>query len=1139
MPNWTKDQALAINKRGGKIIVSAAAGSGKTAVLSERVIEFILNGGEVNRLLIVTFTKAAAGEMKERIKKKIEEAYLKDTKNEHLRKQINLVDTALITTMDAFYADVVKQNFEKLKIDRDFDVLSNEEEKILKEKVVNDVIEDAFDNVGDFKLLVDFFGGNEKLKANIFKVSNHLDTVPFKDEYIKKALSNYTIENDYYKDALLKNIKLKMKSYSYMYASLYEDLYNESSDFDKVLEVLNKERNYINEFLCLSDFDPLASLIRRISFDTLRTPKGHKDDAALVKYKVIRDEFKEEIKKKLNELMFVSDSLYDEEKEKMKAILTTLFEVVSKFDKKMMEEKQKISSFGFSDIAHFVIKLLIKDGKKTPLAKSMSLKFDEILIDEYQDTNNLQNVIFNAISKDNSNLFIVGDVKQSIYRFRSACPEIFNSDKNNASKDGFPNLITLSKNFRSRKEVLDFCNFIFENTMSKSFGEVNYDKDEKLYLGASFEGGENLDTEVLLIDGMETKENLDDDLSKVQKEAILVSSKIKEMIDSGYKVFDNKKGQKRCIKPSDIVILLRSLKKASFFSEALSKRGISSYLESSLEYFDNYEVKLVINTLKIIDNPYDDVALMSFLASPVINVSLDKIAKLRSVNKASSLYESVICDDEIKSIMDKIKDVRGFSYNHKLYELLNLVYKEFDVIEILSAMEGGLVRQKNLSLMVSYAKTFDDKNLSLHEFISYLENIILGKGSLEGINPLSDGDNVLITTIHKSKGLEYPVVFVSETGKSFNFSDLRSDLMINDDLGVSFDLKDTKYKLKYESIPNMVFKEYEKNKMLSEEIRILYVALTRAKEKIIITGFTGNLERLVLKAASKMGDDVLVSDLYLKSCKSYLDMIMPSLLRHPALNELRCLSDVTPKTFVTESKVSLKVLEASSINESEFYEKEKIEKEDFNLGWYKKISDFKYDEKGSIPKYLSVSDIKHKTKYQRKPDFLDGKVSSTNKGTLYHLLLELLPVKRYTIKSLEEEIDEIIKDGKILESDKKIIRLEDIFSYLTSDIYESLLYSDKYYKEMPINFYIPSSYYDNSLKSGNILSSGVIDLLFITNDTYNIVDYKTDKVSSMNELKDLYKIQLDLYEIALREKMNAKNVKKFIYSIYLGKFIEV
>ena len=1139
MPNWTKDQALAINKRGGKIIVSAAAGSGKTAVLSERVIEFILNGGEVNRPLIVTFTKAAAGEMKERIKKKIEEAYLKDTKNEHLRKQINLVDTALITTMDAFYADVVKQNFEKLKIDRDFDVLSNEEEKILKEKVVNDVIEDAFDNVGDFKLLVDFFDGIEKLKANIFKVSNHLDTVPFKDEYIKKALSNYTIENDYYKDALLKNIKLKMKSYSYMYASLYEDLYNESSDFDKVLEVLNKERNYINEFLCLSDFDSLSSLIRRISFDTLRTPKGHKDDAALVKYKVIRDEFKEEIKKKLNELMFVSDSLYDEEKEKMKAILTTLFEVVSKFDKKMMEEKKRISSFSFSDIAHFVIKLLIKDGKKTPLAKSMSLKFDEILIDEYQDTNNLQNVIFNAISKDNSNLFIVGDVKQSIYRFRSACPEIFNSDKNSASKDGFPNLITLSKNFRSRKEVLDFCNFIFENTMSKSFGEVNYDKDEKLYLGASFEEGENLDTEVLLIDGMETKENLDDDLSKVQKEAILVSSKIKEMIDSGYKVFDNKKGQKRCIKPSDIVILLRSLKNASFFSEALSKRGISSYLESSLEYFDNYEVKLVINTLKIIDNPYDDVALMSFLASPVINVSLDKIAKLRSTNKSSSLYESVICDDEIKWIMDKIKDVRSFSYNHKLYELLNLVYKEFDVIEILSAMEGGLVRQKNLSLMVSYAKTFDDKNLSLHEFISYLENIILGKGSLEGINPLSDGDNVLITTIHKSKGLEYPVVFVSETGKSFNFSDLRSDLMINDDLGVSFNLKDTKYKLKYESIPNMVFKEYEKNKMLSEEIRILYVALTRAKEKIIITGFTENLERLILKVASKMGDDVLVSDLYLKSCKSYLDMIMPSLLRHPALNELRCLSDVTPKTFITESKVSLKVLGASSINESEFYEKEKIVKEDFNLEWYKKISDFKYDGKGSVPKYLSVSDIKHKTKYQRKPDFLDGKVSSINKGTLYHLLLELLPVKRYTIKSLEEEIDEIIKNGKILESDKKIIRLEDIFSYLTSDIYENLLYSDKYYKEMPINFYIPSSYYDNSLKSGNILSSGVIDLLFITNDTYNIVDYKTDKVSSMDELKDLYKVQLDLYEIALREKMNAKNVKKFIYSIYLGKFIEV
>ena len=456
-------------------------------------------------------------------------------------------------------------------------------------------------------------------------------------------------------------------------------------------------------------------------------------------------------------------------------------------------------------------------------------------------------------------------------------------------------------------------------------------------------------------------------------------------------------------------------------------------------------------------------------------------------------------------------------------------------------MPNGNLRQANLKMLFERAKKYETASFKgLYNFINYIEKIKTSSKDMDSAKIIGENDDVVrIMSIHKSKGLEFPIVILANSGKQFNLQDLNSKILLHPELGIGVKYIDYDMQITYDTLSKRAIKNKMKIETLSEEMRVLYVALTRAKEKIIITGFTGNLERLILKAASKMGDDVLVSDLYLKSCKSYLDMIMPSLLRHPALNELRCLSDVTPKTFITESKVSLKVLGASSINESEFYEKEKIVKEDFNLEWYKKISDFKYDGKGSVPKYLSVSDIKHKTKYQRKPDFLDGKVSSINKGTLYHLLLELLPVKRYTIKSLEEEIDEIIKTGKILESDKKIIRLEDIFSYLTSDIYENLLYSDKYYKEMPINFYIPSSYYDNSLKSGNILSSGVIDLLFITNDTYNIVDYKTDKVSSMDELKDLYKIQLDLYEIALREKMNAKNVKKFIYSIYLGKFIEV
>lgn len=1145
MPSWTKDQKLAIKKRGGKIIVSAAAGSGKTAVLSERVINLVLERTQIDELLIVTFTKAAAEEMKERIKERIKEAYEKDNSNEYLKRQLLLVDSAKITTMDAFYGDLVKENFEKLGIDKNFNILSDEEETVLKESVLNNVLEESFDIVQDYTSMLYMFGANsvDSIKSIILKITSHLDSIPYPNEFITKAISNYHKESSFYKEIILRQIRDKMKAYDEVYTEIIEALYDEGEDFNKVVLLANKEKNYINDFFMIDNFNDLSSRIKTIEFETLRTPKGHKDDAVMIKYKVIRDEFKADIRKTYKEFSFITDEVFEKEQALILNNIITLFEVVKHYREKLLNKKRKKNAYSFSDIAHFVVKLLIKDGKKTRLAKSISNRFKEILIDEYQDTNNLQNVIFSAISNNDSNLFIVGDVKQSIYKFRSACPEIFNNDKKNAIKDGQHNLITLSKNFRSRKEVLDFCNFVFENTMTNYFGEVTYNKDEKLYLGASFEHGKNLDTEILIIDGMQKKEDESDDLTKVQKEAIIVADKIKDLIDNKYKVYDNKKGLWRNIKPSDIVILLRSLKNSNIFAESLDKRGISVYMESSNEYFDNYEVKLIINMLKIIDNPYDDISLMSILNSSLVGVNLNDIALLRSGNKKVSLYETINCSsiESLNNFLNKINLLRKFSINNRLHELLNKIYKTFNVIPILSALKGGKRRVKNLIQMVNHANNFEEKETkSLHEFIDYLEEVILNKGSLKGVNPLSEGDNVLITTIHKSKGLEYPVVILSETGKNFNFSDVRSDVMINDELGFACNIKDNEYKLKYESVPMMVFKENEKSKMLSEELRILYVALTRAKEKIVITGFTNNLTSLVTKVSSKIGDKEIISKLYLKGVKNYLDILIACLLRHPSLRDLRSFSMVLPKTFATESKVILELINAVQIDETEFLKKEEKAKELFDEEWFNKISSFKYDLKdANLPIYLSVSDIKKHSTFLRKPNFMNDGINHTNLGTLYHKIFELLPIKKYSINSLKEELDHFVQNGDIIKEELEMIKLDNVFAYLTSFIYDELLLSDLVYKEMPISFEVPATYYDNSLKSGNILTSGVIDLLFIKNDVYTIVDYKTDNVSSLEELKEMYKKQLDLYEIGIKAKMNAKKVKKFIYSIKLNKFIEV
>lgn len=1139
MPSWTNDQQKAITTRGGKIIVSAAAGSGKTAVLSQRVIEYVLSGGNIDELLIVTFTNAAALEMKIRIKDKISEELEKDKNNTHLKKQLSLVESAKITTMDAYYKYLVEENFDKLGIDKSFDILSNEEEKILKDKVLTNILEDAFISIKDYDKALDMFGlsSSDLIKEVTLKVSNFLDTVCFPKCFIKEALEKYQKGNSFYKDLLLKEVKDKINSFISIYDELIEELYKDIA-LEKVYITALKEKEFLLKFNDIKTIDELSSLIRSITFDTLRTPKGYAEDENVIRYKTIRDDLKSIFKKDYSELKFINEKTYNEEKEKCLEALTVLFEIVLLFKERLLIEKKKINSYSFSDIAHFVIELLIKDGKKTSLAIEESKKYNEILIDEYQDTNNLQNIIFSSISKDNSNLFIVGDVKQSIYRFRSACPEIFNNDKNNSTKDGFPRLITLSKNFRSRKEVLDFCNFIFSNTMTSYFGEVNYDEDEMLYLGASFEEGKNLDTNVYIIDGNKKYLEEENELSNAQKEAVFVADKIKELIESKYQVFDNKKGLWRDIKASDIVILLRSLKNSEFYLEALNKRKISVYSEVSHEYFDNYEISLVINILKLIDNLYDDVALMSLLNSDLTDISLDYISCLRSNDKSIFLYENLLKsnDEAIINLLNTLNELNNKSKTLSIFETLNEVYKTFDIVKIIKGLKGGNQRSKNLMHMLTYASNFEG---SIHEFISYIENIILSKGTLEGINPLSEGDNVLITTIHKSKGLEYPIVFLCETGKNFNFSDVRSNFMISDDLKVTFNIKDTLYKLKYESIPMLVSKTHEINKMLSEELRILYVALTRAKEKLIITGYVSNLENKIIKASSKIGNESVVSKLYLWAVKNYMDIIIPSLLRHDNCKVLKDYTNVSVKTFKTDALVTLDVILAGTINEDEFNEKKRVTKEIFDEKHLEDILRFNYDDSlCNLPINISVSDLKAKENYLRKPNFLKDGINHASIGTLYHKIFEKLPVKKYSINELEYELDLLVKNKIISREERKLLDISKVFSYLTSDIYDMILTSDNVYREKKISFKLSSSYYLEETNSGDILVDGIIDLLFVKEDTYFIVDYKTDNITDINELVDLYRVQLDLYEYALKSK-GIKNIRKFIYSIKLNKYIEV
>ena len=543
---------------------------------------------------------------------------------------------------------------------------------------------------------------------------------------------------------------------------------------------------------------------------------------------------------------------------------------------------------------------------------------------------------------------------------------------------------------------------------------------------------------------------------------------------------------------------------------------------------------LIISILKVIDNVYDDVSLMSVLKSSIYNISDNDIASLRIDNKYGYLYDAIINgnNDNIKCILKQFKEFRNYANNNTNANTLSYVYNKLSLIEKLGLNKNKI---KNLTLMIKSAEDFDNGSTkSIHEFVSYIDEILVDKSSFKGSIPLSDGDNVLISTIHKSKGLEYPIVFVCEMGYKFNGEDNKSNMLFNNELGITFNITDYDNHYSYEPVVKKMFKKKMRLSQLSEELRVLYVALTRAREKLIITGYVNNLTKTVLDASFLIGDNDTLDNLYLESSDTYLKWIIGCLLKHKDGKLLIDKTNANVKTFANDCNFDLKVIDAINIKDENLDDKtlQNINDTDVVINNYD-------DSLSKVPSYLSVSEIKtNNHKFYRKPYFLNSDVKSTNVGTLYHKIFELLPVMKYGINNLRDTLDDLVSCNKLSKEEVLKIDMDNVLSYLTSDLYDMILMADKVYKEYPVTFKAPASLYDINMQ-GDILVDGIIDLLFYYDESYYIVDYKTDNVSDMDALVELYKKQLDLYEIAIMNKNNVKKVRKFIYSIKLNKYVEV
>lgn len=973
---WTKEQNQVIEHRGGNLLVSAAAGSGKTAVMIERIIKMVTdkeNPVDIDRLLVVTFTNAAAGEMKERIKKRIVDLLEVNNEDENLKRQLLLLDTADITTIDSFCKNIVKKDFHKVGVDADFSIGDPDEMEILAGEVLDNLFEDLYDE-GDKDMLLLSNSYSENISDNnlaelILKVSRFVDSSPFPDKWLDTACRDFeNSESDkiaYMEDELEfieENIFFELEyavdvlEESIEYANDFIELFEYSEIVEEKKEDIKELCNEIERFSYIDntstleyeiDIELIYKDISKCVYDILNKDYssfriGSKEDPFVKEvYKEIKGEVDQTMKMVLDILSQINIDIEDkiEEDKVSYPYMRALSNIVKKYRVRFQEEKRKIGVLDFSDIEHYALEILsFEDDDEiypSEIARIYQDKYIEVFTDEYQDSNLVQEYILQMVSKSESpNRFMVGDVKQSIYRFRHARPEIFLEKYHNYNaydefSDSKNKKINLYKNFRSRKEVLAATNYIFEKIMSESTGEIDYTEEEYLNYGGLFPKDDientansvdikitaSLDEDEDLMKMIETyiKDNnidIGEDIDTIidnknfALECFEIANTIENMVDKkGQKVYDPEIGGYRVAKYSDITILMRSTSgKMDMLEKILSGKNIPVISPINQDYFKSFEIETIINILRVIDNPISDIPLLSAMRSPIFGFESEELARIRIIDKGRNFYELLLIlreDRDLKSIsigeednpidsklyekvvyfFDTIEKYRDMSKNMYIHELFWNIIKNTGYLNYISLLENGEQRKRNIMYLFERARIFESGSYkSLFSFIEYIERLKSKKIGIDISSNNVQEDGVNISTIHKSKGLEYPIVIVANSSKKFNISESKEIVNLHMDLGYGPTIIDSDNMVKFDSYRKKRILIAQKKEQIAEEMRLLYVAMTRAKEKLVFTGvvkdFDTKKDKWKKLASHSEGEAYKYSVIKMNN---YLDWIMSSL----------------------------------------------------------------------------------------------------------------------------------------------------------------------------------------------------------------------------------------------------------------------
>ncbi|MGG3449527.1 helicase-exonuclease AddAB subunit AddA [Domibacillus aminovorans] len=1199
---WTDDQWKAIYAHGSDILVAAAAGSGKTAVLVERIIQKIIREEspvEVDELLVVTFTNAAAAEMRHRIGEALEREIEREPASIRLRRQLRLLNKASISTLHSFCLEVIRKYYYMVDIDPSFRIADDTEAVLIRDEVLEDLLEEEYgkENNESFYRLVDTFSGDRsdvELQKAVIRLFDFSRSHPDPDEWLHQLSSVYetaeSIDDLSFIDPLKKDIRFQLES---ALALLDEGLMMTELPGGPVPRAENflVDTRAVKAILECETWEQMYNAFQTVRFPTLKMCKGDDYDEGLKeRSKTVRDN----AKKLINEL---KDTFFARKPEnwlrdiaEMKPVVERLAELVLAFSKRYEAVKRERAITDFSDLEHYALSILMTDGEPSKAADSYKRRFKEVLVDEYQDVNMVQEKIVSLVSANDEqkgNLFMVGDVKQSIYRFRLAEPGLFLGKYKRFSTDGLASglKIGLSRNYRSRSEVLDGTNYLFQQIMGTDVGEIEYGPEEALVPGADYPDG-SYPVEIALIssDGPDeiAEEDIDrEDAEQSQVESRYITSKIKELIESGQPVYDPKTKTERPVQYRDIVILMRSLTWVPEMMEEFKHAGIPVYASTSGGYFQATEISVMLSLLQVIDNPYQDIPLAAVLRSPIVRCSENELALIRLASKKGSYFESLLAfmddrngDESLKEkvspFLEYLEKWRSIGRSGALSDLIWELYRDTQFYAFAGGMPGGKQRQANLRALYDRARQYEETSFrGLFRFLRFIERMRERGDDLGTARALSEQEDVVrIMTIHASKGLEFPIVFMAAAGRRFNMMDLNGRVLFDKDYGVAVKYMNPDKRIAWPSLVQLAFQRKKKLELLAEEMRVLYVAMTRAKEKLFITGSVKRAEKKLANwVLSGERESMLLSDAVRASATSYMDWIGPVLMRHTDLDGTHLLLADHPSRF------TFSVIESAELFLTD--EKKQEIEQDMWLDYIKKRQPYpeQSPEKGDIEERMrweyafpeavslrskqSVSDLKrmndiysegaanetasdYRRPVFRRPRFMQMKqLSPAEIGTAVHTVMQHISLEKAPEEvEVERLLEKLIEKELLTVEQTEVIHTEMVAAFFKSEPGEMLLAADRVHRELPFNMGVSAREAGTADLDEKVLIQGVIDCLFEYKGNLYLLDYKTDRITDRFAggfteaepvLRKRYDMQITLYAKAIERIWKRPLHKKFVF----------